>query len=248
MRSAFYSRNNSYSRSANAEAAENQGRLPRIRAAKELEISVKAFDAGCQAIGYVATEWHHVGKYANRVDYYDTVKLGMNIKFWQGSRTKANAAIIKEKIQSLIRLHWQERLTPPEPVKSPKFNTALKKICEGKGNMLEQLQGFRGYSSTTFQLTPENIASKIREISLRKFEMFKKFRQPKIKPSVSSFSRENVVRIINRNVKFTEIKSLVDCTPADNYAAGLIVQKLWSGKFEVEFKNGGAYIRQRPTA
>jgi hypothetical protein len=71
-RSAYYSRNDSYSRSANAEAAETEGRLPRTRAAQALGVSVKAFDVGCARCGYTSTEWHHVGKYAMRVDYYDT--------------------------------------------------------------------------------------------------------------------------------------------------------------------------------
>lgn len=84
-RAAYYSRNNSYSRSYNASCAEAEGRLPRTRAAAALGLSTKAFDAGCAACGYRATEWHHVGKYANMVDYYDTEELSASAEFWTGA-------------------------------------------------------------------------------------------------------------------------------------------------------------------
>lgn len=73
-RSAYYSRANSYSRSYNAEVAEDEGRCPMSRA----KIAV-AEQFGCsQSVAKVALElvydgeWHHVGKYANEVAYYDT--------------------------------------------------------------------------------------------------------------------------------------------------------------------------------
>jgi hypothetical protein len=97
-RSAYYSRNDSFSRSANAEAAEEEGRYPRTRAAAALGLSVKAFDAGCRAAGYRATEWHHVGKYASMVDYYDTEELADNPEFWRGAaeayKSKAKRAAV----------------------------------------------------------------------------------------------------------------------------------------------------------
>lgn len=92
-RSAYYSRNQSYSRSYNAERAEADDRYPRTRAAKHLGLSTKAFDAGCAHMGYVSHEWHHVGKYANMVDYYDTKELAASASFWLGAvlsyKTKA---------------------------------------------------------------------------------------------------------------------------------------------------------------
>ena len=91
-RSAYYSRNDSFSRSYNAEIAEEEGRLPRSRAAASLGLSVAAFDAGCAAVGYVATEWHHVGKYANRVDYYDCETLADDPKFWDGAASAYRSA------------------------------------------------------------------------------------------------------------------------------------------------------------
>ena len=73
MTSAFYSRNQSYSRSANAEVAESEGRCPMSRAKK-----IVADKNGCsQATAAAALEmlydgeWHHVGKFANCVAYYD---------------------------------------------------------------------------------------------------------------------------------------------------------------------------------
>lgn len=93
-KSAYYSRNDSFSRSYNAEVAEEEGRLPRSRAAKSLGLSTSAFDAGCRAAGYRATEWHHVGKYATQVYYYDAAGLARDPRFWIGalSAMKTRAA------------------------------------------------------------------------------------------------------------------------------------------------------------
>tara|TARA_Y100001963_G_C6721964_1_gene419544 strand:+ start:225 stop:569 length:345 start_codon:yes stop_codon:yes gene_type:complete len=71
-------------RSWNAEEAEQYGRYPRTRAAESLGVSVKAFRAGCIACEYVASEWHHVGKFASAVTYYDTEELKADPRFWKG--------------------------------------------------------------------------------------------------------------------------------------------------------------------
>lgn len=81
-KAAYYSRNGSYSRSAGAEEAEAQGRLPRLRAAKAMGLSVAAFDAGCAAVEYHPTEYHHVGKYAREIIYFDVEALRDNRKFF----------------------------------------------------------------------------------------------------------------------------------------------------------------------
>ena len=91
-RYAYYSRAGSYSRSYNAEVAESEGRLPRTRAAAALGVSAPAFDAGCKAAGYVCDEWHHVGKYANRVNYYDAEELRITPAFWEGCSTHYKSA------------------------------------------------------------------------------------------------------------------------------------------------------------
>lgn len=90
--SAYYSRAGSYSRSFNAEVAESEGRLPRTRAAAALGVSPPAFDAGCKAAGYVCDEWHHVGKYASRVDYYDAESLRITPAFWEGAASHYKSA------------------------------------------------------------------------------------------------------------------------------------------------------------
>jgi hypothetical protein len=112
-RSAYYARNDSYSRSANAEAAEAAGRLPRTRAAARLGVSVKAFDAGCAAAGYRTTEWHHVGKYASPVDYYDTNELSESVEFWEGAaacyKAKAKQDEIRARVPDLLAARKAER-------------------------------------------------------------------------------------------------------------------------------------------
>lgn len=74
MRYAYYARAGSYSRSFNAEVAESEGRFPLTRAvpilARKLSITQRKARAYLEWKG--TCEWHHVGKYANRVDYYDT--------------------------------------------------------------------------------------------------------------------------------------------------------------------------------
>jgi hypothetical protein len=61
-------------RSLNARQAEVDGKMPLLRAsasvAKSLAITKAAARALVEAAG--PCEWHHVGKYAARVDYYDT--------------------------------------------------------------------------------------------------------------------------------------------------------------------------------
>jgi|GEM_PF-4149820 len=65
--SAYYARANSYSRSYNAHVAENEGRFPATLAAREW-----GFKSPAELRRWVRTsEWHHVGKFAACVDYYD---------------------------------------------------------------------------------------------------------------------------------------------------------------------------------
>ena len=113
-RSAYYSRNDSYSRSANAESAEANGRYPRTRAAAALGVSVKAFDAGCSAAGYHTHEWHHSGRYANAVDYYDTNELAESVEFWEGAaacyKSKTKQAELRAKVPALLAERKASRL------------------------------------------------------------------------------------------------------------------------------------------
>lgn len=87
---------NGFSRSVRATQAEAEGKFPKTTAAKELGLSVKAFTAGCDRAGISACEWHHVSKYANAVDFYDTHECRASAAFWVGAgqayKAKANRA------------------------------------------------------------------------------------------------------------------------------------------------------------
>src|ERR1039458_4330994 len=113
--SAYYSRNNSYSRSYNATAAEGEQRFPRTRAASFLGLSTAAFDAGCKKANYTTGEWHHVGKYANEVYYYDTTELRANPLFWLGAKTKNNANFCETKRKMALKDLWEDRMAGPNP-------------------------------------------------------------------------------------------------------------------------------------
>lgn len=107
-RSAYYGRNSGseYSRSYNASQAEENGRLPRIRAAKALGLSPAAFDAGRLAIRYRSSEWHHVGKFASVVDYYDTKILRGDPGFWIGAAENYRSAKKKSELMDIAtQLH-----------------------------------------------------------------------------------------------------------------------------------------------
>lgn len=71
---AFYSRNRSYSRSMNAERAEESGRFPLSKAkAVFSEKYGMSQAAACRILKKIGTtEWHHVGRHANKVDYHNT--------------------------------------------------------------------------------------------------------------------------------------------------------------------------------
>lgn len=120
-RSAFYSRNCSYSRSANAENAECDNRFPRSRAAKFLGLNIKAFDAGVKACNYQVSEWHHVGKYATEVNYYDTEELANQKEFWEG----ASASYKTKKKQNEVMFLFQERIEQQRRDKIKKFKQKL---------------------------------------------------------------------------------------------------------------------------
>ncbi len=73
-RSAYYSRNSSYSRSYRAEVAEFEGRMPLTRASQAVaalyDCPQSTAKAALRLLG--TSEWHHVGKYAREVSYFDT--------------------------------------------------------------------------------------------------------------------------------------------------------------------------------
>jgi hypothetical protein len=114
MKSAFYKRNNSYSRSYNATVAEYAERFPLTRAAAHLGISVKAFKKGLEAAEITTNEWHHVGRYANRVDYYDvsySSEIVNSISFWKGATNRSNKEICDKYRLEALRKAANENLT-----------------------------------------------------------------------------------------------------------------------------------------
>lgn len=67
MKAAHYRRANSYSKSFNAQMAEQGGRYPATRFKQEYGIDPRTVTT--------SSEWHHVGKFANRVDYYNIIDV-----------------------------------------------------------------------------------------------------------------------------------------------------------------------------
>ena len=120
MRSAYYSRAGSYSRSHNAEVAEDNGRYPLTRAIPVVATAAGVTQKVARA-ALVAThdgEWHHVGKFANQVDYYDCaaaidhlrpdlVRAAMIEDFRQGLVEQRDCSRIVQRHSSLHR--WEER-------------------------------------------------------------------------------------------------------------------------------------------
>lgn len=73
--SAYYSRARSYSRSYNAHLAEEDGRMPLTRAVAYVAEHAVTTQVIARAVllRRGTDEWHHVGKYATPVYYYDAV-------------------------------------------------------------------------------------------------------------------------------------------------------------------------------
>ena len=116
MRQRWARYGNGYSRSVNAECAEADGRLPRTRAAESLGLSVRAFDTGCAEARYTATEWHHVGRYASEIYYYDCNALADDPAFWKGALSVSSPvkrAAITARLQAArekARDEWRQRM------------------------------------------------------------------------------------------------------------------------------------------
>lgn len=113
-RTAKYFRNG-HGRSRGASEAEEHGRYPRVRAAKRLGVSTVAFDAGCDAIRYASTEWHHVGKYAAAVDYYDTAEIGRDSRFWEAAAAVYKSAAARARIARRAHTFMPSTTVAAEP-------------------------------------------------------------------------------------------------------------------------------------
>jgi DNA-binding XRE family transcriptional regulator len=124
---------NGNSKSYGAQRAQAENRYPRYQAAQALGVSKKAFDAGVARAGYRASEWHHHGRDARRVWYYDCEELSQSIEFWLGairgglSKKKAYAII-----RPIIKKRMHARLTPSDR-NNPKFSLDIKNRVERLG-------------------------------------------------------------------------------------------------------------------
>lgn len=160
--SAYYSRNNSYSRSFNAECAEEEGRLPLTRAAKAIGLSLNHFKETLKLANIKTNEWHHVGKFANRVDYYDTIEIRNNVNFWLAAlklaKTTKQKDLIRQNLKPLVLSNLLKKLANKEKqiVKTPNFKNKLIEICSGKGILLKEIANHfdeRYFKSDSFKKT-----------------------------------------------------------------------------------------------
>lgn len=124
-------------RSCRASEAQRNGRYPASRAAEKLGVSLAAFRAGCRAADYYSDEWHHVGLYAQRVDFYDTVFLKTNADFWKGVATAGRGGKLSDSARAVkvesFRLQLIEQRDCARPVKRHSTKANWFKHCETEG-------------------------------------------------------------------------------------------------------------------
>src|SRR5271170_5906606 len=124
-------------RSRRATEAQSEGRYPASRAAEKLGMSLAAFRAGCRAANYSPDEWHHVGLYAQRVDFYDVEYLKGNSNFWRGVASAQRAGKLSDaaravKVESFRRQLIQQR-NCSRAVKRHSTRSNWYKYCETQG-------------------------------------------------------------------------------------------------------------------
>jgi hypothetical protein len=109
-----------FGRSQNAYAAEEEERFPLTRAAAYLGLNVRAFIQGCLAVNaYPSREWHHVGAYGARVNYYDTRWLRRQRAFWEAAAASYKSAHRRAEVLATAALYEKadsdESQDEPEP-------------------------------------------------------------------------------------------------------------------------------------
>jgi hypothetical protein len=253
MRSAYYRRNNSYSRSYNAERAEQENRLPRTRAAAHLGVSVKMFDAACDAAGISTSEWHHVGKYANRVDYWDTEECNNSYDFWKFVYQKSKGAkkeVAKQRVKRLIHDQLMTKLYDAildargrKAATYGRYSAAFKRrvLQFGKSDIW-----FHRYTddyfrhNKQFELSTANVKSFI-EDRVNNRQHLKRKALAKSYPVKHPFSRENVKKILDYKVRgIIHHNTLAYCGVEDfRVAAAVIIKKhsdlLASGTLAIDY-------------
>lgn len=254
MASAYYSRNKSYSRSFNAERAEVNDRYPLTRAAKHLGISVKAFKNGLDLSGITTNEWHHVGKYANMVDYYDVSndsEIVNSYKFWKGAMNKSNKDVctpyykkaLKRQARENIEekaLDWYVYSVNSNNEKKGSFEKKVKELLHEKIlNSISSMIGVRNENQrivgrvgrycnfvTPFSLHPDNI-KKIKD-TYRKNHQQKFKEKINYHSSVRFFNKKDVKKVLDRYVRcVVHSNSLVNVGVKEKIIAAKILKKIY---------------------
>lgn len=156
-------------RSRRASEAQSEGRYPASRAAEKLGVSLAAFRAGCRAANYCPDEWHHVGLYAQRVDFYDVVFLKTDSDFWRGVAAaqrggKMSHAARAVKLESFRRQLVQQR-DCSRAVKRHTTKNNWCKYCEAQGLDMVGRYMSGGYNRKATE--PGNFAALCVEIDLQ---------------------------------------------------------------------------------
>lgn len=156
-------------RSRRASEAQSEGRCPASRAAKKLGVSLAAFRAGCRAANYSSDEWHHVGLYAQRVDFFDAEYLKGNSDFWRGVASAQRGGILSDaarsvKVESFRRQLIQQR-DCTHSVKRHATKANWYKFCEAQG--LDMVGRFMSGGYDRKAIEPGNFSALCVEVDLQ---------------------------------------------------------------------------------
>lgn len=126
---------NGNSRSYRAECAENEGRFPISKCAAFFNMSLKLFKEALNYAKIESNEWHHVSKFANKVNFYDTNEIKSNFSFWFfiKNRSKKNKDVANSYMKLIAKDTVLEKLNDmslAKIAKKPKFVTDIKRRCE----------------------------------------------------------------------------------------------------------------------
>jgi hypothetical protein len=154
-------------RSLNGRAAEADGKMPLTRAAAHVaeEAQISQSSARKLLLAMQPCEWHHVGKYAAEVDYYDT---GAALRLLSGNpddyedteQAIAVAAQIRDRMDR-ERAAWQR-------VERRRQTLAAKKEAERQGFERRQAEQQRAYGAAMLAREAARTAERERQIALLK--------------------------------------------------------------------------------
>lgn len=114
--------------SLNSLKAKNYGKFPLTGAAKDLGVSTSAFKAGISKADIIPCEWHHVGKFATAVDFFDTEECDNSYLFWIGAmqfyKTKTKKQLMFSYAKHAYHLNTLEQMSS----NTGKFNRHNKSV------------------------------------------------------------------------------------------------------------------------